>query len=78
MTTGVGGWADSGVDPREYAVKLSEGCRKEADGAKTRDPVKIMQAGWETAKDTIGSRYGCNNTRMTALLKVREFNRRIV
>jgi protein phosphatase PTC7 len=56
---GVGGWADSGVDPREYAVKLSEGCRKEADGTKTRDPVKIMQAGWEEAKQTIGSSTAC-------------------
>lgn len=28
---GVGGWADSGVNPREYSYKLMEGCKKAAE-----------------------------------------------
>lgn len=28
---GVGGWADSGVNPREYSYKIMEGCKRYAE-----------------------------------------------
>jgi protein phosphatase PTC7 len=56
---GVGGWADSGVDPREYAVKLSEGAQEATDKKHMEDPVDVMRYAAAHARSTTGSSTAC-------------------
>eukprot|EP01127_Copromyxa_protea_P005909 TRINITY_DN15739_c0_g1_i1.p1 TRINITY_DN15739_c0_g1~~TRINITY_DN15739_c0_g1_i1.p1 ORF type:complete len:326 (+),score=70.79 TRINITY_DN15739_c0_g1_i1:24-980(+) len=58
---GVGGWADSGVNPREYSYKIMEGCLKAAEEmpAESRTPLSILKAGWTYAKSIVGSSTAC-------------------
>jgi len=61
---GVGGWSDSGVNPREYSYKLMQGCKKYADDNTTsqRTPLTILRNGWISAKSVIGSSTACTIT----------------
>lgn len=56
---GVGGWADSGVDPRDYAVKLSEGAQEATDVKHMDNPVDVMRYAADYAKKTVGSSTAC-------------------
>eukprot|EP01130_Rhizamoeba_saxonica_P008936 TRINITY_DN3621_c0_g1_i1.p1 TRINITY_DN3621_c0_g1~~TRINITY_DN3621_c0_g1_i1.p1 ORF type:complete len:288 (+),score=63.25 TRINITY_DN3621_c0_g1_i1:22-885(+) len=55
---GVGGWADQGVNPRDYTFKLSEGCQAVYEKGVT-DPVEIMQAGYDGVRGLQGSCTAC-------------------
>jgi len=58
VADGVGGWADSGVDPALYANKLMEGSLN-AVHANCLDPVKILNYAYEYSKDIVGSSTAC-------------------
>jgi len=60
---GVGGWSDSGVNPREYSYTIMEGCKTYAeDNAAKRTPLTILRAGWTYAKSVVGSSTACTVT----------------
>lgn len=63
IPSGVGGWSDSGVDPRIYALKLAEGSLRAAEQAASSktlaSPVEIMDAGYKNAFSTLGSSTAC-------------------
>jgi protein phosphatase PTC7 len=55
---GVGGWADSGIDPALYANKLMQGARLAVD-KNLVDPSKILHDAYDFAKDVVGSSTAC-------------------
>lgn len=59
LASGVGGWAESGVDPRDYAVKLSEGAQDATDIKGYSDPLEVMRHAAKYANRTIGSSTAC-------------------
>jgi len=40
---GVGGWADEGIDPRDYSNGLSQGSKIATDTNKIRDPQEVLR-----------------------------------
>jgi len=52
---GVGGWADAGVDPREYSYALATACKQAVDEQLLNEPLAILEYGFEKAKNVIGS-----------------------
>jgi protein phosphatase PTC7 len=52
---GVGGWAKKGVDPRDYSLSLSKGCRQGVDGEGLTDPLQILTYGYDKSKGIKGS-----------------------
>eukprot|EP01125_Pyxidicula_operculata_P017389 TRINITY_DN6086_c0_g1_i2.p1 TRINITY_DN6086_c0_g1~~TRINITY_DN6086_c0_g1_i2.p1 ORF type:complete len:251 (-),score=45.42 TRINITY_DN6086_c0_g1_i2:19-771(-) len=52
---GVGGWADRGVDPRQYSYQLSLGCIHAADKLWIHNPLAILITGYNYAKGVTGS-----------------------
>jgi len=57
IADGVGGWGDLGVDPAIYSRSLMEGARQEAEHC--RDPLQIMEAGYNYASGITGSSTCC-------------------
>jgi len=56
---GVGGWADSGIDPRDYSYVLSEGCRQAVEEVKLTDPLSILNYGYKKSLSIMGSSTAC-------------------
>jgi protein phosphatase PTC7 len=56
---GVGGWADSGIDPRDYSYVLSEGCRQGVEDALLTDPLTILNYGYKRSLNIMGSSTAC-------------------
>jgi protein phosphatase PTC7 len=56
---GVGGWADAGVDPRDYSYVLSEGCRVAVDEQFITDPLEVLNFGYKKSLDIVGSSTAC-------------------
>jgi len=54
---GVGGWADAGVDPREYSYALAAACKSAADDLYLHDPLEILQYAYDKIKikNVVGS-----------------------
>lgn len=60
VADGVGGWSRHGVDPALYSQALMVGARRaSADAKLSGDPVKLMQQGYEAAKNIKGSSTCC-------------------
>jgi len=56
---GVGGWAESGVDPRDYSYVLSEGCRQAVEELRFSDPLSILNYGYKKSLAIMGSSTAC-------------------
>lgn len=56
---GVGGWADSGVDPRDYALKLSQGAQEATDVKGLSSPLEVMRYAARFANRVTGSSTAC-------------------
>jgi len=56
---GVGGWANEGVDPRDYSTTLSTQCKEAVDQRNITNPVEILRYGYEQSKHVIGSSTAC-------------------
>jgi len=52
---GVGGWADAGVDPREYSYALATACKQAVDEQYLHDPLAILEYGYDKTKNIVGS-----------------------
>lgn len=60
VADGVGGWGDIGVDPALYSRSLMEGAKLYAESQPTnRDPVDIMQEGYQYSTYVQGSSTCC-------------------
>ncbi|KAN0016229.1 hypothetical protein ACTFIU_006192 [Dictyostelium citrinum] len=60
VADGVGGWGDVGIDPSEYSNTLMKGSKIAADSQKVeRDPLIIMEQGYQYAQDVKGSSTCC-------------------
>jgi len=59
VADGVGGWADSGIDPALYANKLMQGARRALDEQQNLTPLQILQEGYNFAQDVVGSSTAC-------------------
>ncbi|EAL67260.1 protein phosphatase 2C-related protein [Dictyostelium discoideum AX4] len=60
VADGVGGWGDVGIDPSEYSNTLMKGSKIGADSQKVeRDPLIIMEQGYQYAQDVKGSSTCC-------------------
>jgi hypothetical protein len=59
LLVGVGGWANHGIDPRNYAVALAEEAKKEADSGLLAivDPVYLMRTAYLHSLNVKGGRY---------------------
>jgi len=56
---GVGGWANEGVDPRDYSTTISTQCKLAVDQRNITNPVEILRYGYEQSKHVIGSSTAC-------------------
>lgn len=56
---GVGGWAESGVDPRDYALKLSQGAQEATDAKNMTSPLEVMRYAARYAHRVVGSSTAC-------------------
>jgi len=56
---GVGGWASSGVDPREYSLNLSLQCKFGVDKEAKSHPLQIMRYGYDSTQHITGSSTAC-------------------
>lgn len=56
---GVGGWADSGIDPRDYSYILSEGCSQGVEESLLTDPLSILNYGYKKSLSIMGSSTAC-------------------
>jgi len=59
VADGVGGWADMGVDPALYALKLMEGAKNAVDNLKVSDPMHVLRLAYEHSKEVDGSSTAC-------------------
>ena len=60
IADGVGGWADSGVDPADYSRGLMKNCHEAALADETlSDPVEILKSGHEGMDEVRGSSTAC-------------------
>uniref|UniRef100_A0A6B2LFZ3 Protein phosphatase n=1 Tax=Arcella intermedia TaxID=1963864 RepID=A0A6B2LFZ3_9EUKA len=57
---GVGGWAEDGVDPRDYPVALRDGCKLIAETVgPSLDPLNILRYGYRQSMSIMGSSTAC-------------------
>lgn len=59
VADGVGGWGDIGVDPALYSRALMEGAKMSANSSQQREPVDIMQDGYQYSTYVQGSSTCC-------------------
>jgi len=52
---GVGGWSESGINPREYSYALAMGCKVATDTQHITEPQKILQYSYEQCTKIVGS-----------------------
>jgi len=74
---GVGGWIESGVNPRLYSYKLMQGCLKAVNEKKEINPLKILEFGYNFVKEfgTVGS---CTATVASFMKKDSSLNMEII
>lgn len=56
---GVGGWANVGVDPREYALKLSQGAQEATDKHNLDEPLDVLRYAHRYSHKVTGSSTAC-------------------
>lgn len=57
LSTGVGGWSDHGINPRDYSYNLALTCKENSE--KSSDPLKILQDSYDVVNErgVIGTWY---------------------
>lgn len=56
---GVGGWASSGIDPKEYSHQLSIQCKNAVDLKSKIHPLQILRYGYDSSLHIHGSSTAC-------------------
>ncbi|XP_049849192.1 uncharacterized protein LOC126318217 isoform X2 [Schistocerca gregaria] len=56
---GVGAWGELGVDPRKYALKLSQGAQEATDELHLLRPIDVLKYAYKYSADVMGSSLAC-------------------